>query len=152
MQSKKANAVHFALSRLTRRAFHKESECRMQDHETTRPQTHKTIRATRNPVQLLAESEVADLRRNYVDLPLPAAPSGTALLAQRTLDDISEKCWRIPRHHKRKTNYVTIINTVSCQCPLYWRRLGWPPARNRRCGSIASSLAEIAQGVGRRDG
>ena len=54
-------------------------------------QHHKTTRATQRPVQLLAESEVADLRRNYVDLHLLPAPSRTAPLAQHTLDDISEK-------------------------------------------------------------
>jgi hypothetical protein len=64
---KKANAVQFALPRLTRRAFRKENECQMQAHETTRPQPHKTTGATRSPVQVLAEIEVADLRRNYVD-------------------------------------------------------------------------------------
>ena len=63
----------------------------MQVYETTRPQPHKTTGATRRPVQLLAESEVADLRRNYVDLHLLPAPSRTAPLAQHTLDDIREK-------------------------------------------------------------
>ena len=54
-------------------------------------QQHKTTRATRRPVQLLAESEVADLRRNYVDLHLLPAPSRTAPLAQHTLDGICER-------------------------------------------------------------
>jgi hypothetical protein len=72
---KKANAVQFALPRLTRRAFRKESECRMQVHETTIPQPHKTTGATRSPVQVIAEIEVADLRRNYVDLHVPPSPS-----------------------------------------------------------------------------
>jgi hypothetical protein len=64
---KKANAVQFALPRLTRHAFRKETQCRMQVHETTRPQPHKTTVATRSPGQVIAEIEVADLRRNYVD-------------------------------------------------------------------------------------
>jgi hypothetical protein len=88
---KKANAVQFALPRLTRRAFRKESECRMQVHETTRPLPHKTLGATRSAVQIIAENEVADLRRNYVDLHLLPAPSRTAPLAQHALDDICEK-------------------------------------------------------------
>src|ERR1035438_3064148 len=50
-------------------------------------------------------------------------------------------------HQKRKIRYASIILARSCQCPLYWRRLGWPPARHCGCGSIASSLAEIAWGV-----
>jgi hypothetical protein len=88
---KKANAVQVALSRLTRRAFRKESECRMQAHETARPQPHKTIGATRSPVQVLADRSVANLRRNYVDLNLVPAPSRTAPLAQHALENISEK-------------------------------------------------------------
>jgi hypothetical protein len=63
----------------------------MQVHETTRPQPHKTTRATRSPVQLLDESEVADLRRNYGDLHLLTFPSRTARQAQHALDDICEK-------------------------------------------------------------
>ena len=47
MQStNKAATLQLALSRLTRRAFRKESECRMQYHKTTRPQAHKTTGAT----------------------------------------------------------------------------------------------------------
>ena len=83
--------MQFALPRLIRRAFRKESECRMQVSRDRKTQHHKTTRATQRPVQLLAESEVADLRRNYVDLHLLPARSRTAPLAQHTLDDISEK-------------------------------------------------------------
>jgi hypothetical protein len=54
-------------------------------------QHHKTARATRRPVQPLADSEVADLRRNYVDLHLPPAPSRTAPLAQQALDEVGER-------------------------------------------------------------
>jgi Ohr subfamily peroxiredoxin len=44
------------------------------------------------------------------------------------------------RHQKRKTNYASLTYTGSGQRTLYWRRRGRPPARHRRCGSIASPL------------
>src|SRR4029434_7918840 len=41
---------------------------------------------------------------------------------------------------KRKIHYASLILADSCQWPLYWRRLGRPPSRHHRCGSIASPL------------
>ena len=83
--------MQFALPGVIRRAFRNESECRMQVHETTRPQPHKTTGATYSPAQALADRSVANLRRNSVDLNLVPAPSRTAPLAQYALENISEK-------------------------------------------------------------
>jgi hypothetical protein len=41
---------------------------------------------------------------------------------------------------KMKGSYAPLILAGSCQWHLDWRRLGWTPARHRRCGPGASTL------------
>jgi len=40
------------------------------------------------------------------------------------------------------TNYASLIVTGSWECDHNWRRLGWPPAHHRHCGSIAPLTVE----------